>query len=83
MKKLMKELHAVWWNEDKRIRGENPACDRIWDEIEAKLRGMDTDEMFAQLEQLSQLQLEEILSVLDNLWEDDYDMKKYVDLAME
>lgn len=48
-----------------------------------KLREMDEDEMFSQLEELSKLQLEEILPVLDNLREDDYDMKKYIDLAME
>lgn len=83
MEILLQKLHTLWWNEDARICGENPACDRVLDNIEMKLREMDVDEMFSQLEELSKLQLEEILPVLDNLREDDYDMKKYIDLAME
>lgn len=79
---LLEKLHTVWWNEDKRICGENPACDRWYNEIQAKLETMSEDEISAQLETMSDLQLEEILPVMDSMVDDHPQMRPYIERVM-
>lgn len=82
MEKLLAELHTLWWTTDYRYRGENPACDRVLDAIQARLELMDTRAIDGQLSRMTVLQLEEILPVLDNMVDDFPLMEKYIALVM-
>lgn len=67
MKKLLTKLDKLWSNADERLRGENPACDRVLVNIKAKLEGMTDEELVEQLESLTLLQLEQILPALEEM----------------
>lgn len=79
IKTLLKELEKVWLCSDMRYRGQNPACDEIWEAIQEKMELMTGEEISALLSSMTTIQLEEILPVLEDMVDEYPLMEEYID----
>lgn len=68
---MLKELDKAWNSiEDERFKGENPACDRIQDEIEKIFCDLSDEKLKEILLNMKEDKLEQITFVLESIADD-------------
>lgn len=76
---LLKELDKAWnSSEDERFKGENPACDRIQDEIEKKFNNLSDEELKEILQSIQEDKLEQIAFVLESIADNRSFVEKFI-----
>lgn len=79
MEELLEKLNELWnSSKDERFKGENPACIGVLESIEEEFSNMTDDEIKEILDELPEEQLEQLLSVFEDMVDDRKFMAEYM-----
>lgn len=79
MEELLEKLNELWnSSDDERYKGENPACTDILNSIESEFSNMTDDEIKGILDGLPEEQLEQLLSVFEDMVDEREFMADYM-----
>lgn len=78
MDDLLNGLREVYFNDDPRLNGENPKCTEIWDEMVEQLSQLEEEQLISILQSLPEEDLEIIYPVIEDLMENGANVEKFI-----
>ena len=79
MKELLEKLNELWnSSDDERFKGENPACVGVLESVEEEFSNMTDEEIKEVLDGLPEEQLEQLLSVFEDMVDEREFMAEYI-----